>query len=197
MRLYALTELRDPEAIELFLTEEHARRGARGLPAGGAGMARSSTCRGDRVLVEDGICQLRQPHLLTCSTTARTCGGERRAPGRSLVRAASPHLSLNAGSALADWTNVEIGEANGGEDVDMSYPLLPISQAASATTGAFLSATRTTCGKAAGRMDGECTLILIAVTAVQSICLKPAGCWDRQSPAKLASQAVVRSPCSI
>jgi hypothetical protein len=26
MRLYALTELRDPEAIELFLTEEHARR---------------------------------------------------------------------------------------------------------------------------------------------------------------------------
>ena len=79
----------------------------------------------------------------------------------------------------------------------MSYPLLPISQAASATTGAFLSATRTTCGKAAGRMDGECTLILMAVTAVQSICLKPAGCWDRQSPAKLASQAVVRSPCSM
>jgi hypothetical protein len=26
MRLYALTELRDPEAIELFLTEEYARR---------------------------------------------------------------------------------------------------------------------------------------------------------------------------
>jgi hypothetical protein len=26
MRLYALTELRDPEAIELFITEEDARR---------------------------------------------------------------------------------------------------------------------------------------------------------------------------
>ena len=54
----------------------------------------------------------------------------------------------------------------------MSYPFLPISRMASATTGAFLSATRTTCGKAPGRMDGECTLILIPVTAVQSILLE-------------------------
>ena len=69
-----------------------------------------------------------------------------------------------------------------GEDVDMSYPLL-ISRIASATTGAFLSAARTICGKAAGRMDGEFTLILIAA-------------WERQSPANLASQAVVRSPCA-
>ena len=54
----------------------------------------------------------------------------------------------------------------------MSYPFLLISRMASATTGAFLSAARTTCGKANGRMDGECTLILIAVTAVQSILLE-------------------------
>lgn len=59
-----------------------------------------------------------------------------------------------------------------GEDVDMSYPLL-ISRMASATTGAFLSAARTICGKAAGRMDGEFTLISIAVTARQWILLDP------------------------
>jgi len=85
-----------------------------------------------------------------------------------------------------------------GEDVDMSYPFLLIGRMASADYGgAFLSAARTTCGKGAGRMDGECTLILVALTAGRSVLLGPSAVWDRQSPAGLASQAVVRSPCSI
>ena len=67
----------------------------------------------------------------------------------------------------------------------MSYPFLPISHAASATTGAFLSATRTTCGKAAGRMDGERTLILIAATARQSILL----------PRRLLGPAIAGEAC--
>ena len=69
----------------------------------------------------------------------------------------------------------------------MSYPFLPISHAASATTGAFLSAARTTCGKAAGRMDGERTLILIAATARQSILL----------PRRLLGPAIAGESCLI
>src|SRR4029077_1483060 len=59
---------------------------------------------------------------------------------------------------------------------------LLISRMASATTGAFLSAARTICGKAAGRMDGEFTLISIAVTARQWILLDPraAGSGNRR-----------------
>jgi hypothetical protein len=40
--------------------------------------------------------------LLRLDDGSTSCGGEWRAPGRSLGRAASPHLSLNAGSALTD-----------------------------------------------------------------------------------------------
>jgi hypothetical protein len=115
--------------------------------------------------------------LLACATPAR-------------VRHAAPS-SRAAASSQRSWATRRANEPQGprlgaGRRLARRSTcpiLLLISRMASATTGAFLSAARTICGKAAGRMDGEFTLLLIAVTAVWSILLEgppPAGSGNRR-----------------